>query len=147
MKWFVLVAVAAVLSGCGGAPVASSPEPVASAPVAPSSAPVGVDCLDASKMGAAVMAGARDGFELEPVRAAAVRSPDFSEVYFVAVEFKGYPGESRGVWASNSLKPGGGLLMSVDGPAVEVTDWPAAIDAAARISSTDPSVDAALSCL
>lgn len=110
-----------------------------------SSASTGVDCLKAP-VASAVVEGARPG-KLKVKQAGAVRSPDFKEVYFVAVEFSGYPSETRGVWATNSLKPGGGVIMAVDGPAVEVTGWPAAIDSQARITMSDPSVEAALACL
>lgn len=93
-----------------------------------------------------IVEGARSG-ELTVEDAKAVKSPDFKNVFFVAVKFAGYDGEDRGVWATNSLERGGGIIMSVDGPAIEVTDWPVAQDSQAEISMSDPSVDEALSCL
>jgi hypothetical protein len=102
-------------------------------------------------MARAIATGAEDGVgKLKAKRVAAVKSPDFSEVYFIAVEFTGPGFETEpevGVWASNSLTPGGGLILSVEGFAKEFTVWPDADTTDAAIESTDPSVEDAIACL
>ena len=85
---------------------------------------------------------------LRLVQAAAWRSPDFTKVWFVAIKFKIQGGdELTGVWATNSLEAGGGLILAVDGFAKEFTVWPDADKTAARISGGDPGIDASESCL
>jgi hypothetical protein len=86
---------------------------------------------------------------MEPVQAAAVRSPDFEKVFFIAVRFTvtGVDDPVVGVWASNSLKPGGGLIMSVDNVAQEFSDWGAAEETDAAIDPADPATDAAAACV
>jgi hypothetical protein len=58
--------------------------------------------------------------------AAAVRSEDFEKVYYVSAVILG-PGfegeETVGTWATNSLRPGGGLIMAADSMAREFSDW------------------------
>lgn len=99
-------------------------------------------------MGKAVLSGAEAGTNVKFVRAAAVKSPDFEKVYFIAVEFSA-PGVDKqtGVFASNALTDGGGMLMAVDGIAKQFTVWPDADKTQAAISSADPAVDAAKACL
>lgn len=108
------------------------------------------DCLPVSpEMAKAIANGREDGTGLKATgKAAAVKSPDYSKVYFIAVEFTA-PGidKEAGVWASNSLKPGGGIIMSADAIAQESTVWPDGDKTDAQISIADPSVDAALACL
>lgn len=60
-------------------------------------------------------------------RAAAVRSDDFETLYFVAGELDGSeaidgPGDI-GVWVTNSLTAGGGLIFALDGYAHQFSDW------------------------
>ncbi len=85
---------------------------------------------------------------LQPVRAEAVKSPDFSDVYFVAMEFSatGVPNQV-GVWALGGSLTMPSALYSVDGFANKFTSWIDGADTQAGISSTDPSVDAARACL
>lgn len=85
---------------------------------------------------------------ITPVAGAAVKSPDFAKVYFIAMEFsaEGIP-DQVGVWASNSLDAGSGIIMAVDGFAQEFSDWPDADATDAQISKADPSVAAAKECL
>lgn len=104
-------------------------------------------CLEVAE---SMLEGIATGGEtaITPVAGAAVLSPDFSTVYFVAMKFsaEGVP-DQVGVWASNSLEAGGGIIMAVDGFAQEFTDWPDADRTDAQISKADPSVDAAKACL
>jgi hypothetical protein len=51
------------------------------------------------------------------------------------------------VWMTNSLTPGGGLILSVDGFAEQFTDWGVAKDTDAAISPTDPAVGIVKDCL
>lgn len=60
---------------------------------------------------------------MKPVRGMVVKSSDFENVYFVAVEFSATGVENQiGVWATNS-PDGTGSIFSVDGMAQEFTDW------------------------
>ena len=86
------------------------------------------------------------------IRAAAVKSPDFAEVWFVAAEIAGpgiEKGEVVGVWATNrgadNSRPG--LIMSVDPYAKAFSDWGDAASTDAKISAGDRSVDLAKACL
>lgn len=136
MKFTALAAVAVLaLAGC------SSSTPAASKPAA--------TCLLVdSAMGQGIMSGAEAGTGAKFVRAAAVKSPDFAKVYFIAVEFSA-PGISNqvGVFTSNSLTTGGGIVMAVDAFAQEFTVWPDADTSKAAISKADPSVADAKACL
>jgi hypothetical protein len=107
------------------------------------------DCLTVSNaMASAVAEGAESGTGMQAVRAAAVKSPDFENVYFIAVEFTATGISSQqGVWASNSLNPGGGIIMAADSTAQQFTDWPDADSTDSQIAITDPSIRAALACL
>lgn len=79
-----------------------------------------------------------------------MKSPDFKNVYFVAMQFK-VSGDSEtqlGVWAiSKSVKLGEqGLIMAVDGSAQQFTVWPDADHSSADISKADPRVGDAKAC-
>lgn len=56
--------------------------------------------------------------------AAAVKSRDYENVWMVAavIEGEGLSGDA-GVWATNDLSAGGGLIFSVDGFANSFSDW------------------------
>ena len=100
------------------------------------------------ELAAAIIDGEEEGAGLAPVASAAVLSPDFEQVYFIAVEFSATGVDNQvGVWASNSLEPGGGIIMAVDGMAQEFTVWPDADSTDAAISPADPSVESAKACL
>ena len=107
------------------------------------------DCLPVSAdMQAAIAQGEESGVGMTPVKAAAVKSPDFQNVYFIAMEFSatGVPNQT-GVWASNSLEKGGGVIMAVDGFAQQFTMWPDADTTQASISAADASVEKAKDCV
>lgn len=80
-------------------------------------------------------------------RGEAVKSPDFDKVYFIAAHLSA-PGvkDEVAVWSSNSLAPGGGLILAVDGYAQQFTVWPDADKSSAKISKADPSVGRAKNC-
>jgi hypothetical protein len=146
------------LAGCSSsAPTdTATPAPAATtkAPVAPKAAPA-APSKPASKcvavgtgLGKSIISGAESGTGAKFVQASAVKSPDFDKVYFIAVEFSATGVDNQvGVFASNSLKDGGGVVMAVDGLAQQFTVWPDADKTKAAISAADPSVDTAKACL
>lgn len=81
-------------------------------------------------------------------RAAAVKSTEHAKAYYIAARFVA-PGidEQTGVWASNSLTPGEGIILAVDGFAQEFTDWPDADTTDAAMKPTDESATKATECL
>lgn len=136
MRLTGVIATACLLTACGGGSTVGD------------EGAAGVDCLDVRPaVGKAIAKGA-SGVKIQPGDVAAIRSPDFDEVYFIAMRFGADGGEDAvGVWASNSLTPGGGLMMSVDGYAKQFTEWPDASKTDAAISGADPSIKDAKSCL
>jgi hypothetical protein len=147
---------AASLAACGSSST-SAESAAAEAPSTPSAAASetvvveekSADCLtvDAS-MADAIVSGAQDGTGMKAVEAAAVKSPDFENVYFIAVKFSATGVDDQvGVWASNSLTPGGGLILSASSMAKQFTDWPDGATTDAQISAADPSIAAAEACL
>jgi hypothetical protein len=79
--------------------------------------------------------------------AAAVKSSDFKSVYMIAGRFRAPGVDEVGVWASNKLPIGGGLLLAVDGVAKQFTVWPDGDKSSAGVSSTDDGVAEARDCL
>jgi hypothetical protein len=105
--------------------------------------PVSAALLEAIASGLTVSGGGklRNGF--------AVKSEDFSEVYFVSAEIDG-PGMEGdgevGTWATNSLEPGGGLILAVGGLAHEFSDWGHGEQTDAALSPDDDGVDESQEC-
>ncbi len=87
------------------------------------------------------------------VSAAAVKSPDFKNVHFIAVKFKAAGvGNQVGVWAlSGKLpqKPGdvSGLILSANAIAQQFTVWPDGNRSQAQIAINDRSIKAATRCI
>ena len=101
-----------------------------------------------------VLSGNEDSTgKLTFVSAAAVKSPDFKNVHFVAVKFKAAGvGNQVGVWAiSGKLpqKPGdvSGLILSANAIAQQFTVWPDGNKSQAQIALNDRSIKAATKCL
>jgi len=96
---------------------------------------------------AAIVIGADEGTGMKAIRAIAYRSPDFTKVYFVAMEFSatGVPNQV-GVWATNSITEVA-AIMSTEGYSKNFTDWPDASKTDAQISGTDRSIKIAKDCL
>jgi len=93
-----------------------------------------------------IATGALDGTGMKPTAGGAYLSPDYENVYFVAVRFAATGVDDQvGVWATNGLDSG--ITMSVDGIAKTFTDWPDSASTSAAIKSTDPGVKAAIGCL
>ena len=104
------------------------------------------NCLPVSMKMLRAIASGGDNAKLKPIAGAAYRSDDFEKVYMIAMRFNGLGSTEEGVWASNSLKPGGGLIMSVDGMAEEFTQWPNGT-ADSPMSIADHGAHEALDCL
>jgi hypothetical protein len=81
-------------------------------------------------------------------RAFAVKSTEHANAYYIAARFTA-PGvdEQTGVWASNSLTPGQGIILAVDGFAKEFTDWGDADKTDAGMTSADKGAKKAEDCL
>lgn len=117
------------------------------------SAPV-ADCLwvDADLVdGIATGLTVGGGGSLDPMTARAVKSKDYANVYFIAAAIQG-PGmgdgsQSIGVWASDSLTVGGGLIFAVDAFANEFSDWGDGGATSSQLSMADDGARAAKACV
>ena len=91
--------------------------------------------------------------KLTLVSAAAVRSSDFKNVYFVAVKFKAAGVRNQtGVWAVNGTLPQkagdlSGLTLAINPIAQQFTVWPKGNRTNAKIAVNDRSVADAIKCL
>ena len=93
-----------------------------------------------------IASGEEAGAGMIPVSGYAVKSPDFSNVYFLAIQFSANGVDDQvGVWARNGIDSG--IIMSVDPIAQNFTVWPDADGTDAAIAPNDPSVKSAKSCL
>ena len=112
-----------------------------------SSASVNAQCIAIpSVVLADIASGEESGVGMIPVVGYAVKSPDFSNVYFLAIQFSATGiDEQIGVWARNGIDSG--IIMAVDSIAQNFTVWPDADGTDAAIASNDPSVSSAKSCL
>ena len=140
----------AFIAGCGGSeeasptarPAESSPAPAPAPKPVPEPEPEPrVECLEVGQdLAEAIMLGAT-ATGMSAIRGSAVKSPDFEKVYFIAVEFTLAGADNVvGVWASNSLERGGGIIMAADAFVKEFTDCGDAASTAAAISGADPSI-------
>jgi hypothetical protein len=112
-----------------------------------SSAIANVQCIAIpSVVLADIASGEESGVGMIPVVGYAVKSPDFSNVYFLAIQFSATGIDDQiGVWARNGIDSG--IIMSVDSIAQNFTVWPDADGTDAAIASNDPSVSSAKPCL
>lgn len=105
-------------------------------------------CLPVSDEMLSAIAEGNSGPAIKPLKGVAVKSTDYSKAYMIAMEFKmGDDNPETGVWVSDSLEPGGGLLMAVDAQAVVNTQWPEARKSSFKISSADHGVQESRDCL
>jgi hypothetical protein len=121
---------AATLIGCGGEETAEpTDEPSATTTTASGGEADGDRCMRVPK---ALKEGIAEGLRARGKetrikttgdlgRAAAVRSDDFEEVYYVSAVIEGP--DVVGTWATNSLKVGEGLIIAADPMAMEYSDW------------------------
>jgi hypothetical protein len=86
---------------------------------------------------------------MQPVKAAAVRSADFQNVYMVALRFMvaGVDSAQTGVWSTNSIDKVGAAIFAVDGIAKEFTGWTDGDKSSANISQSRDGVTAAKACV
>lgn len=79
----------------------------------------------------------------------AVKSGDFNSLYFIAAEIDG-PGLKGngdiGLWASNRLESGQGLILSVDSIAKEFSVWPHGDTTDSNITQSDDGAAEAKRC-
>ena len=135
------------LAGCSSSTPTSEPVQTVTLPPAPSN--LATSCIPVeTEMGRSLISKATAGSGLQYVRAAAVKSPAFARVYFIAVEFS-VPGGSNqvAVFATSALTPIGAPVFAVDDVAQQVTTWPHGDTSKAVISKADPYVAAAKACL
>jgi len=130
----LLATLAALLGACRG----STDGPWAPADSATQSTPAEVPERRAVEVAPALLQAIADGQQagvgMQPLRGVAVRSQDFAEVWMVAVRFTATGvGLQTGVWATNNLTSGAGLILSVDATARACTVWPNA-------AQTDPGI-------
>jgi hypothetical protein len=93
-----------------------------------------------------IASGEESGVGMVPVDGYAIKSPDFSNVYFLAIRFSATGVDDQiGVWARNGIDSG--IIMSVDSIAQNFTVWPDADSTDAAIAPNDPSVKLSKSCL
>lgn len=140
-----------LLGGCAAAEneAAETDESADSTPTAESK-PDNCETID-EEWGERIADGAEDGVgKIEPGRLVAVKSPDHGDAYFIAMEFTG-PGfeddPEVGIWATNDLTPGAGLIIAVDGFAKNFTVWPDGDQGQLELSSTDQGAKDAVACL
>jgi hypothetical protein len=152
--WTAAAVLACMLAavGCGG----SSTEAESSSALSPTQptvspqADAGARCEQVpTDLAQAILEGYEEGTgALEYVAAAAVRSKDFQQAHMIAIRFTAEGvGEQTGVWSSNSLENGRGLILAVDGPAKQFTVWPDADKTQAAMTSGDDGVAEAAACI
>ena len=90
------------------------------------------------------------GGTLVKTSARAIKSNDFKNIYFIAAEIQGQGMESKGeigLWASNSIEAGKGMLLSVNSLAIEFSVWPNGKKSQARLSQFDHGGQEAINCV
>jgi hypothetical protein len=146
-----IVAIIAALSGaaCGGS-TGEAPQTTATTSAAPASTEGAKPTCDAASQVLidAIMTGAANDAGMKAIKGVTWKSPDYEKVWFVGIRFSATGVEDQTmVHATNSLVPGDGLILSVDGNAQQFTDWGAAKDTDAKISPADRGVDVVRACL
>jgi hypothetical protein len=93
-----------------------------------------------------IASGEEAGVGMIPLVGKAIKSTDFSNVYFLAIQFSATGVDNQiGVWARNGIDSG--MILSVDSIAQNFTVWPDADGTDAAIASNDPGVKLSKSCL
>jgi hypothetical protein len=122
--------------------------PTVSATTRPQGKPVAGCFKVDSATGVAILAGAKPGSGAKFVKAAAVQSPYYGNMYLAAVEFSTTGvGKNVGVFAVSELTGKGLVVMSVDAKAKQFTVWQDTDHSATKISAADPYLTAAKACL
>jgi hypothetical protein len=81
--------------------------------------------------------------KLQPKSVYAVKSEDYKSVYFIAGKTEN--GEI-GVWSSNSVKAGEGMIMAAETYSVAISVWPDARKSRAKLSMFDDGFSDSLHC-
>lgn len=148
----------AVLSAaCGGSsssndlasdPTSAPAVAASSAAAAPSPKASACEAVPKALLDSIASGAEKDVGTLTLTNGKAYRSADYKSVFFVAAHLSA-PGvkDEVGVWATNSLTSGGGLILAADGFAKQFTVWPDADKSAAKISGGDPAIDKAKDCV
>lgn len=101
-----------------------------------------------SATGVAILSGAKPGSGAKFVKAAAVQSPYYGNMYLAAVEFSTTAaGKNVGVFVVSEVTGKGPVVMSVDAKAMQFTVWQDTDHSATKIGATDPYLTAAKACL
>lgn len=101
-----------------------------------------------SATGVAIISGAKPGSGAKFVKAAAVQSPYYGNMYLAAVEFSTKSaGNNVGVFVVSELTGKGLTVMSVDAKAKQFTVYQDTDHSATKISATDQYLTAAKACL
>jgi len=166
LRTIVLLVFVFVLAACGGAKEKPTPTvqaaqalsaPTAEAtPLPPVEPPTAIPadlCLAVAPDKIANIAQGltvTGGGTLDAATARAVRSTEYDQVFFIAAEIDGTGMEGKGdigVWASNSLEPGDGLIFAVGGFATEFSDWGDGSKTDAQMSITSAGAGEAKDCV
>jgi hypothetical protein len=149
----ITISVVVVLGACGdspsSAPVAAPATKAEPPKLATEVAPTKATCLIVPYgTGTRILSGGKKGAgQLTVVVAAAWKSSDYQNVYFVAMRFNAVGVSNQtGVWASVGFQDGA-TIMAVDAIAQQFTDWPEADKTDAKISKSDPGISAAKKCI
>jgi hypothetical protein len=115
----------------------------------------------APDLGRLIASGHRQGIQINPGRAMAVKSPDLDGLYFVSVQVQVSVTEPVGrrrdadepllglpVWAisESAWLTGDGLIMTANRNARRMTSWPDAHDHSPQITDTNHNVGEAAAC-
>jgi hypothetical protein len=147
-KYLLLGAASALIMGCSSdVPKAVLVDSTTPDNTATSEVLTKVECISIpSNVLADIASGEETGVGMMPILGFAIKSPDFSNVYFLAINFSATGvNDQIGVWARNGIDSG--IIMSVDSIAKNFTVWPDADGTNAAIASNDPSVELSKSCL
>lgn len=90
-----------------------------------------------------------EGYAIDPSTVRAVKSNAFKSLYFIAGRVTGPqlpPPGHIGVWASNSLQAGEGMVLSVNWLATDYSVWPDGKETQAKISLSDHGKSESESC-
>ena len=148
VRYLLLGALSAFVLGCSSnVPKAVPVDSTAPAITTTSETTTKVECISIPlNVLADIASGEEAGVGMIPVVGYAVKSPDFSNVYFLVIQFSATGVDNQiGVWARNGIDSG--MILSVDSIAQNFTVWPDADGTDAAIASNDPGVKLSKSCL
>jgi len=106
-----------------------------------------IQCLDVpDQVLLDIASGEEERVGMVPLRGKAYKSPDYTNVYFIAIEFEATGIENQvGVWARNEIESG--IILAADSFAQSFTVWPDADKTDSQIMASDPAIKIARDCL